>query len=154
MTYSNNNTRNNLTYSSTHPTVRPMNELPVCSQFVCSVNHNTLMHLPLLTYLFDKGSHKGSHLSLFIITNAAYTMFLLRQTIENWSWLVIHMISSHSINLSCTASISLEHQYLISRDIGMHFKKLHQSTFPKHSMKLICSHTSVSDSSESLSSSL
>ena len=36
----------------------------------------------------------------------------------------------------------------------MHLKQLHQSTFPKCSMKLACSRTLVSDSSEVLSSSL
>ena len=59
-----------------------------------------------------------------------------------------------SINHSCTASISLQHWHLISWGIGTHLEQLYQSNFPKHFMKLACSHTSVSDSSESLSSSL
>ena len=76
-------------------------------------------------------------------------------TIMYITWFVEIILSCFQV-LKCVEEIRLvqtRQWHSIAQGIGMYLKQLHPSIFPKHSAKLTCSHTSVSDLSSSLSSS-
>ena len=116
----------------------------------CALLTNTVKYricpVCYIIHLLDNGRCNGSPRTVFIVTSAVHKTSLLRQTILNCSLFVIQFRSFSSVNLSSTASTSLQQRHLILLDMGIHFVQLHQSILPSRLVKLACSLVSVSDS--------